>query len=131
MKKKAYDPAGLAPAAPRYSQVVKVSSKYLVFISGQTALDNTGKLVGKGDIEVQAEQVYRNLQTALKAEGATFENVVKLNTYVIDMDASRPVLQKVRSKYIRKELPASTLVGVTRLADPDYLIEVEAVAAID
>ncbi len=131
MKKKAYDPVGLAQAAPRYSQVVRVSSKELIFISGQTALDSSGKLVGKGDFQAQAEKVFQNLQAALKAEGATFDNVVKLNTYVIDMDKSRPILQGVRSKHIQKEPPASTLVGVTRLADPDYLIEIEAVAAID
>ena len=129
MRKKAYDPAGLAPAAPRYSQVVRVTTKSLIFIAGQTAVDSQGKLVGKGNIEAQAEQVYKNLQTALKAEGATFDNVVKLNTYVTDMK-SRPILHRIRSKYIRKAPPASTLVGVTALADPDYLLEVEAIAAI-
>jgi 2-iminobutanoate/2-iminopropanoate deaminase len=71
------------------------------------------------------------LQTALRAEGATFDNLVKLNTYVTDIERSRPILQNVRSKYIQKEPPASTLVEVTRLADPDYLVEIEAVAAVD
>lgn len=130
-KRKAYDPPGLAPASPRYSHVVSVSSGRTIFIAGQTAVDSAGRLVGRGDLQAQIEQVFKNLEIALKAEGARFDDVVKLNIYVIDMDMSLPLVQKVRSKYIQKEPPASTLVGVTRLADPNSLVEIEAVAALD
>ncbi len=131
MEKRAYDPSGLAPAAPRYSQIVRVTAKTLIYIAGQTAIDENGKLVGKGDIEAQTEQVFKNLDRALKAEGASFSNMVKMNAYVTDMKKVRPILQKVRSKYIKTEPPASTLIGVTELADPDYYLEVEAIAAVD
>lgn len=130
-KRKAYDPPGLAPASPRYSHVVSVSPGRTIFIAGQTAVDSAGRLVGRGDLQAQIEQVFKNLEIALKAEGARFDDVVKLNIYVIDMDMSLPLVQKVRSKYIQKEPPASTLVGVTRLADPNSLVEIEAVAALD
>ncbi len=102
----------------------------MLFISGQVALDAKGQLVGSGDFSAQAEQVFRNLKVALDSEGASFRDVVKITTYVTDM-THRDDLQKVRSKYFSSEPPASTLVGVTALANPEFMLEIEAIAILD
>ncbi len=118
------------PIGP-YSQVVRVETgdTALLFISGQVAVDLAGNLVGPGDVAAQADQVYRNLAAILAAHGATFADVVKLNTYLVNI-ADRPALAAMRGRYLADPFPASTLVAVAALAHPDYLIEVEAVAAV-
>ena len=121
------NPPGIYRPARGFSQVAKVGT--LVLISGQTAQDETGQVVGRGDAKAQAERVYQNLQTALAALGATFANVVKLNSYYTDrahMEAAR----EVRPKYLGGHAPASTSVIVSGLADPGYLMEVEAVVEL-
>jgi enamine deaminase RidA (YjgF/YER057c/UK114 family) len=113
-----------------YTHVVEVVAGRPVYISGQVALDSTGSLVGPGDIRVQARQVFDNLRAALQAVEATFEQVVKLNYYVVDA-TQMPVVREVRDEYLSPErMPASTAVEVRRLVRDDLLIEVEAVAAI-
>jgi enamine deaminase RidA (YjgF/YER057c/UK114 family) len=90
----------------------------------------TGALVGPGDIRAQARQVFDNLQAALQAVGASFEQVVKLNYYLVDA-TQLPVVREVRDRYVNtQQPPASTAVEVRRLARDDLLIEVEAVAVI-
>src|SRR5262245_29883606 len=118
------------PAA--YSHVVVVSGGRLIFIAGQTPVDATGASVGIGDFRTQLTQVYENLRTALGAAGATFADVVKVVQYIPNWDPSvhRPVLAEVRAAYWPADsLPVSTLLGVQSLANPDYLIEIEAIAA--
>ena len=121
--------------APRpiglYSQAVRVETgdAALLFISGQVAIDAAGNLVGKGDVAAQTDQIFKNLAAILAANGATFADVVKMNTFLVDI-AARPVIADVRGRYLTGETPASTLVAVTALAHPDYLIEIEAVAAV-
>jgi enamine deaminase RidA (YjgF/YER057c/UK114 family) len=113
-----------------YTHVVEVVSGRPVYISGQVALDATGSLVGPGDIRAQAQQVFDNLRAALQAVGATLDQVVKLNYYVVDA-TQMPVIREVRDEYLDPErLPASTAVEVRRLVRDDLLIEVEAVAVI-
>jgi enamine deaminase RidA (YjgF/YER057c/UK114 family) len=111
-----------------YTHVVEVTAGRTVYVSGQVALDREGALVGPGDVRAQARQVFENLRTALEAVGASFEQVVKLNFYLVD--ASRmPVVREVRDEYLNPQrLPASTAVEVRRLVRDDLLIEVEAVA---
>ena len=93
------------------------------------ALDAQGRVVGAGDLAAQTRQVFANLDIALKAAGATFANVVKTNYYL--RDASQvAVIREIRSKYFTKELPASTLIEVPRLANPDFLIEIEVIAVV-
>jgi enamine deaminase RidA (YjgF/YER057c/UK114 family) len=113
-----------------YSHVVEVTAGRPVYIAGQVALDRTGALVGPGDIRAQARQVFDNLQAALAAVGASFEQVVKLNYYLLD--ATRlPAVREVRDQYVNTARPpASTAVEVRRLAVDGLLIEVEAVAMI-
>ena len=112
-----------------YSHVVEVSSGRTIYSAGQVAFDNSGKVVGKGDSAAQATQVFENLKLALAAIGATFENVVKVNTYVTDMSHLQ-TLREIRVKYYGKFAPASTLVEIGRLANPDLMIEIEAVAVV-
>src|SRR6185436_4985482 len=100
-----------------------------VYVSGQIALDKDGKLVGEGDMKAQAEQVFRNLQAALGAAGAAFKDVVKMNTYTTDISQMQPV-REVRARYFGDTTPASTLVQVVRLARPEFLLEIEVIAAL-
>src|SRR5512140_2108201 len=108
-----------------YTQVVVAEGKKTIFISGQVALDASGQVVGKGDLGAQTKQVFENLKIALAAVGATFGDVVKMNTYIVNYKPElRPAYVQARSDFISKENPpASTLVGVTALAREDFLIE--------
>jgi enamine deaminase RidA (YjgF/YER057c/UK114 family) len=116
-----------------YSQVVVATGRRLVFISGQVSIDVDGKLVAKDDFAGQARQVYANLRTALRAAGATPADVTKLTTYVVGYTPElRAVIADARAAIFRAgELPASTLVGVQALAEPGYLLEVEAIAVVN
>ena len=119
------NPPGLSTPTT-YSHVVKVGD--ILYIAGQIGADAQGKVVGPGMVE-QVEQVLKNLQIALKSQGADFSHVVKINIYTTDVDAFRaPDAAAVRAKYFGKNRPASTLVGVTRLASPEYKVEIEATA---
>ena len=132
MSKEIFSPATLPP--PRgYSHIAKVSGGTIVYIAGQVASDASGKLVGENDFEAQGEQVFTNLKIAVEAAGATMADIVKLNTYLVaEVDqAEVPKLRAIRGRYLNAEKPpASTLVVVSRLAQPGWLIEIEAVAAI-
>jgi reactive intermediate/imine deaminase len=111
-----------------YTHVVEVAGPAkTVYVSGQIALDKDGRLVGAGDMKAQAEQVFKNLQAALAAAGATFKDVVKINIYLTDMDQA-PAVRELRSRYLGESAPASTLVQVVRLARPELMIEVEVIA---
>jgi enamine deaminase RidA (YjgF/YER057c/UK114 family)/quinol monooxygenase YgiN len=122
------NPQGLSTPTG-YTHVVSTRGGRTIYIAGQVALDAKGQLVGKGDLAAQTTQVFENLAIALKASGATFANVVKTNYYM--RDASQvAVIRQIRSKYFTAELPASTLVEVPRLANPDFLIEIEAIAVV-
>jgi enamine deaminase RidA (YjgF/YER057c/UK114 family) len=121
-------PDGLSKP-PTYTQVVKAGNT--VYIAGQVAQDENGQLVGPGDFVAQATQVFENLKTALAAAGAGFGNLVKTTVFVTD-PRYREALRDVRSTYLADSpLPASTLVVVAGLAQPEYLLEIEAVAVID
>jgi enamine deaminase RidA (YjgF/YER057c/UK114 family) len=131
--KEIFSPATLPP--PRgYSHIAKVNGGTIVYIAGQVACDASGKLIGEGDFEAQVEQVFRNLKIAVEAAGGAMADIVKLNTYLVaEVDqAEVPKLRAIRSRYLNAENPpASTLVVVSRLAQPGWLIEIEAVAAIE
>ena len=116
---------------PGYTHVVDMAGPArIIYIARQLALDRSGKMVGVGDFRAQAIQVFENLKSTLAAVGASFNDVVKTNTYVLDM-SHRPILREVRDSYLNKAAPpASTLVGVTALAYPEALIEIEAIALL-
>jgi reactive intermediate/imine deaminase len=115
-----------APAG--YSQVVEVRGGRTLYISGQIAVDSSGNLVGSGDFTAQVEQVFANLKARLDEAGASFNDVVKLNFYLVDADNLQKV-RDIRDTYInRKAPPASTLVVVKQLVRPELLVEVDAIA---
>jgi 2-iminobutanoate/2-iminopropanoate deaminase len=131
MKKIFLNPDRVAAPAGLYSHVARVEAGdgILLFISGQVALDAQGRLAGRGDVAAQAEQVFENLKAILEANGATFRDVVKINTYIVDMTQLAAV-RAIRARYFGDHRPASTAVGVTRLAQEEFLIEIEVVAAL-
>jgi enamine deaminase RidA (YjgF/YER057c/UK114 family) len=122
------NPPGMSQ--PAYSHVVEVTGPHrVVYFSGQTAADASGKVAT--NFRAQAIQVFENLKMALAAVGATFENVVKTNTYVTNMPVQLPQLREIRDMYLNKAAPpTSTTVQVAALANPAYLIEVEAIAIL-
>ncbi len=127
MAKQIINPPELAP--PRsYAHVVKAGNT--VYVAGQVAWSKDGQIVGENDFAAQAEQVFENLRICLQAAGASFTDVVKMTTYVTD--ASNIVkLREIRKKYFGEHTAASTAVGVTGLAMPGLLIEVEVIAEIE
>lgn len=119
------------PPSPGYSQAVEVrKGARFIYIAGQVAMDRSGKLVGDGDFKAQTKQTFENLKAALQASGATFNNVVKLNSYFVDM-TQLPAFREVRDTYINTaNPPASTAVKVAGLFRDGFLLEVEAVAVV-
>ena len=118
-----------APLKPYYSNAVRVESGPLLFISGQVALDGDGKLVGEGDLRAQAVQVHENIKAIVEAEGATMADIVKVTVYVTDMRAFDDIAD-IREGYFPSDGPASVICEVSALAWPEFMIEVEAVAAV-
>jgi len=117
---------------PTYHHVVRASGGTTLWIAGQVATDAVGDVVGVGDFEAQARQVFENLRIALEAGGATFDNVVKMTTLIVDFDPDvLPRLFAIRSDYVDEMSPATTLIGVQALARPDYMLEIEAIAIVD
>lgn len=116
-----------------YSHVAEITRGKLVYLSGQVAMDQAGNLVGANNFGEQVRQIFANLNAALEAVGASFKNVVKLNSYCVDtVDPSEmAAFRSVRDTYVDTENPpASTFVVVRRLVRPEWLIEIEAVAVV-
>ena len=111
-----------------YSHVVEVRGGRTLYISGQVALDSSGNLVGAGDFTAQAKQVFENLKARLDEAGASFNDVVKLNLYLLDASKYQIVRDMRNTHMNREDPPASTLVVVTQLFRPELLIEVDAIA---
>ena len=118
---------------PGYSQVVDVSAGRIIFISGQTALDRDGHVVGKHDFGAQAEQVFANLAMALEARGCTAANLVKLTVFLTDIN-NLARYREARNRFFATVTPAAapavTLVEVSKLFGADLMIEIEAIAAV-
>ncbi|MDR3535532.1 MAG: RidA family protein [Acetobacteraceae bacterium] len=118
---------------PGYSQIVDVRATRLIFIAGQAALDRDGDLVGKNDFAAQADQVFCNLSAALQSVGCTAGNLVKLTVFLRDMD-HRSLYREARDRFFAMvtppAAPAVTLVEVSKLYGQDFLVEIEAIAAI-
>jgi len=117
---------------PAFSQVAVVKGNHkTVYIGGQDSIDRTGAIVGKGNLEQQAEQVLKNLEAALDAAGAGFEHVVKWNIYFVKGQSPQNALKVFQPKMSKlKAPPLVTGVFVEALANPDFLLEIEAIAVI-
>jgi len=134
MPKEYLNPNSLFSSLPHgFSQVVIATGRKMVFISGQTAWDLRKNIVGGDSILEQARQAFRNLETALEAAGGTLNDVVALRIYVVDYQAESgtAVGTALREFFSPENPPASTWIGVSALAVPEFLIEIEATAVLD
>ena len=118
-----YDPPG-------YSQGIKVTgAQTILFLAGQVAYDKDGGVAHRGDFKSQARLVFGALKSLVEAGGGTLANVVKINTYLTDV-RYRQDFRVVRDEFFGVRGPASTMVQVSSLSHPDYMIEVEAIAVV-
>lgn len=122
-----FNPPELA-ATPGYAHAAETSGGRTIYVSGQVALNRAGEVVGEGDLEAQARQVFANVGAALRAASAGFGDVVKLGFYLTDI-SRMGVVRGIRDEYVDTDKPpASTAVEVRRLIREEFLIEVEATA---
>ena len=117
---------------PAYSQVAVIEgNNRTIYIGGQNAVDKDGKLVGKGDIEAQARQVLQNLETAVKAGGGALENIIKWNVYLVQGQSAEKALKAFQGAMSKmKSPPLITGIFVSSLANPDFLLEMDAIAVV-
>ena len=115
---------------PTYSQAIKVpAGQTMLFLSGQVAYDKDGGVACRGDFKGQARGAFEAIKALLESQGGTMANIVKLTTYVTDM-RYRVDLAPLREEFLGKKGPASTLVEISALAHPDWMIEIEAIAVM-
>ena len=125
------NPPGVSKS-PAYTQVVTAKPGTIVWVSGQVAQNAKGEVVGKGDLKAQLNQAWENIKLSLEGAGATFQDVVKITTYMVNYKPTmRDDVRAARLKFMGAgEPPASTLVGVQSLASDDFLVEIEVTAVI-
>ena len=125
------NPDGLSKN-PAFTQVVAVTGPVkTIYIGGQDAVDASGAIIGKGDIKQQAERVLKNLQTALRANGAELEHIIKWNVYVVQGQPLRPAFEVFQQTWgHQSNPPAITMTFVAGLANPDFLVEMDAIAVV-
>ena len=134
MPKEYVNPNSLFPSLPHgFTQVVVASGKKMVFISGQTAWDVRENIVGGDSLLKQARQALRNVEAAIEATGGALKDVVALRIYIVNYQAesATAVGTALREFFSRENPPASTWIGVSALAVPEFLIEIEATAVLD
>ncbi len=119
---------------PDWYEAFKIALGYrvgdVIILSGQASIDRQGNVVGAGDFDAQAEQVFDNLEFVLGVAGSSFENVINVNIYVTDMSYF-PKVMELREKYFVPPYPADTIVEVNALALPELMIEIQAIAVVD
>ena len=133
MNKQYVNPKELGAAPKFYSHAVTVSGQgKLIHVSGQVSWEPDGELVGAGDMRAQCQQVFKNLTNVLRAAGAGWGDIIKMNSYMVNVNAENvAAFREMRAGYLKPgQMPASTLVGVTSLVQPELLLEVEVVAAV-
>jgi enamine deaminase RidA (YjgF/YER057c/UK114 family) len=117
---------------PAFTNVISVTGNVkTVYIGGQDAVDASGTIVGKGNIKQQTKQVFSNLQAALKAGGAELEHVIKWNIYIVQGQLIQSAFEVFQSVWGRRpNPPAITVMIVFGLANPDFLVEMDAIAVV-
>ena len=134
MPKEHVNPTTLFPSLPHgFSQIVVASGGKTVFISGQTAWDAQRRIVGGTSLLEQARQALRNVEVAIEAAGGSLQDVAALRIYIVDFqpENAAAVGTALREFFSTERPPASTWIGVSALAVPDFLIEIEATAVLD
>ena len=130
MSKKQIQSDKIRQPSGHFSQAIAIEAKgKLVFISGMTSRRADGTIAGVGDIEAQTRQVCENLKSAVEAAGGTLDDICRVDVYVRNMEHFDKI-HKVRREYFKAPPPASTMVEVTKMTSPDYLIEISAIAVI-
>jgi len=129
-----FNPDGLARPAGTYSHIARAKTQDVVFIAGQVPMDTSGNTVGKGDFEAQCAQVYANIHTALRAAGADWRNVVQFTSFLVRLQDAA-AFRAYRGREFPKMFPGgayppNTLLIINRLADENYLLEVQTIAAL-
>ncbi|MDO8690281.1 MAG: RidA family protein [Dehalococcoidia bacterium] len=127
MAKEIINPPDVVPARG-WSHAIKTGNT--VYVAGQVGWDVEGKLVGKGDFEAQSRMALENLKRVLAAAGAQMTDVVQMNFYIINLEDFAKIRNPYR-EYFGKYYPCQTLTVISSLADPDLLIEIQAIAVID
>ncbi len=102
----------------------------LIYLSGQAAIDEQGRIVGAGDFDAQAERTFRNISSVLEAGGSSLDRVIKVTIYLTDM-GNFPKIMALRQRWFSAPYPADTIVEVRSLALPELLLEIEAIALIE
>ena len=129
-----FNPETLAPPLGQYHHVTRVRASEFLFIAGMLSVDAEGNRIGESDFESQCRQVFANIEAALKANGASFANVVQFTTYLVDSQHI-PAFMEFRTRefptlFPNGKYPPNTLLMVDRLVQEAFLIEVQTVAAI-
>ena len=119
-----------AKPVANYKMATRMEGGRLIYLAGQVANEPDGSVSKPGDWRRQAEKVYENIGHVLRAAGATPASVVKETTWVLSIDAWREHRTPIRRAFYKSDFPASTLVEIPGLAQPDYLVEIEVIAAI-
>lgn len=125
------NPDGLSKN-PAFTNVITVTGPGMtIYVGGQDSVDASGQIVGKGDIKLQTEQVLKNLQMALKAAGAELEHIIKWNLYVVQGQSIQLGFEAFQQVWGRRpNPPAITMAFVAGLANPDFLVEMDAIAVV-
>jgi enamine deaminase RidA (YjgF/YER057c/UK114 family) len=115
-----------------FSQVIAVpTNSRTIYIGGQNSINSSGEIIGKGDIRLQARQIFKNLEIALTAAGAKIDNIIKWNIFVVQGQSPRPGFEEFQRVWgSRPNPPLITMLFVAGLANPDFLMEMDAIAVI-
>jgi 2-iminobutanoate/2-iminopropanoate deaminase len=124
----AVEVAGLAPPAGHYSHGI-IAAGRILFVAGQVALDEKGELVGRGDAAAQARQVLLNMKEIIEGAGGSMADVARTTVYLTDLDDRGPV-GNVRAEFFPAPAPANTLLVVASLANPEFLVEIDAIVPL-
>ena len=131
MTKKQIQSDKIRQPSGHFSQAIAVEAKgKLVFISGMTSRRADGTIAGIGDIEAQTRQVCENIKAAVEAAGGTMDDICRVDVYVRNMEHFQAI-HDVRKQYFKPPLPASTMVEITKMTSPEYLIEINAIAVLE
>lgn len=117
---------------PAFTQVIVTEgNERTIYVGGQNAVNSSGEIVGKGDMRLQAIQVFKNLEIALAAAGARLENVIRWNVYVVQGQPPHPAFEEFQRAWgSRPNPPLVTVLFVAGLANPDFLLEIDAIAVV-
>tara|TARA_B100000809_G_scaffold230804_1_gene245503 strand:- start:1227 stop:1643 length:417 start_codon:yes stop_codon:yes gene_type:complete len=128
------NPSGVYPPLGKYSHVAEVTASKLLFLAGQVSVDEAGRLVGEGDVGAQVRQAYKNIGAILADSGASFEDVVSINTYVVSRESVQPYLDARAVVFAEifpgEQFPPNTFLIIDGLLHEDYLVEVTVTAAL-